>query len=816
MKIIKVLSLICFLWIGVLAQNSARIEGKVIQNSEPIPGFLNANSKESVQNKTVSLVSKSNNKTVAETKTDDDGNFIFENVADGDYFITVECKSCWRPQINAVTVVAGQTLKPKIELNDISVRESVTISADMPQSIDEVSKTVNVIDNEEITNRNEFSLVDSLRTIPGFRVQQLGGFGKTANIKTRGLRNQDTAVLLDGIRFRDASSIAGDASAFLSDFTLTSVDRLEVLRGSGSSLYGTNAIGGTIDFLTPRPSNGFHGSLLGELGGLGLKRTRGNFSVGNDTIGFNFGVSRTVFSEGIDGEDDAKNTGFQSRIEYNPFKQTNISARFYISGADVRLNSSPDTIGTLPASTATIVDAVPLSTSELNRYANGTPTSQLNIGNATFIPDTNDPDNFQKSRFFNGQIVLTQVVSDKLLFQTFYQGLKTSRDYTNGVLGIGFQPFGGDENYFYDGQIHTFGANLSWSQISNNQVKLGYEYEWEKFGNDGVFASSADNFSIRARQASNTFFVQDLLSLFKKRLQISGAFRAQWFSLETPDIGSANLPARFTSADSPPASYTGDGSISYFFDRTKTKLRAHVGNGYRVPSLYERFSFSYFFGTYFFSGNPDLKPERSIAFDGGLDQTFFKSRARISATAFYTEIKDEIAYLPTDDFSAAAYFNFDKHFSRGAEISADIAPTGRTRIFASYTFTNSDVRNFRRQSLLPSNVFSQDKKANGIPDHQFTLVATGRIKRLALSFDFLATSDYLAPIFSNTTFGTYTYRFKGERRADLTAAYEFPAVKDKLRFRLFGTIENLFGDEYFENGFRTIGRAARGGLSVSF
>ena len=112
-------------------------------------------------------------------------------------------------------------------------------------------------------DRADFTLVDTLRSIPGFRVQQLGGFGQTANIKTRGLRNQDTAVLIDGIRFRDPSAITGDASPFLSDFTLTSVSKIEVLRGSGSSLYGTNAIGGVIDFQTPEPPQGWHGQFSG-------------------------------------------------------------------------------------------------------------------------------------------------------------------------------------------------------------------------------------------------------------------------------------------------------------------------------------------------------------------------------------------------------------------------------------------------------------------------------------------------------------------------------------------------------------------------
>jgi outer membrane receptor protein involved in Fe transport len=267
----------------------------------------------------------------------------------------------------------------------------------------------------------------------------------------------------------------------------------------------------------------------------------------------------------------------------------------------------------------------------------------------------------------------------------------------------------------------------------------------------------------------------------------------------------------------PPTSYTGDASFSYFIAQTGTKVRAHAGNGYRVPSLYERFGSYFFLNSFFGLGNPDLKPERSIAFDGGIDQTLAKNRVKLAATLFYTEIKDEIAYLPTNDFSAPAYFNFDKHFSRGAEFSADASPTGSTRIFASYTFINSDVRNFQRVVFVPPfTAASADKKAFGIPNHQFTFVFSQSIKRLTLNLDFLATSSYLAPVFSNTTFSTYTYRFKGARRADFSAGYEIPTGKDKLRFRLFGTIENLFGYDYYENGFRTAGRTARGGLGVSF
>ena len=209
-----------------------------------------------------------------------------------------------------------------------------------------------------------------------------------------------------------------------------------------------------------------------------------------------------------------------------------------------------------------------------------------------------------------------------------------------------------------------------------------------------------------------------------------------------------------------------------------------------------------------------MKPERSIGLDAGVEQYFAKGKLKASATYFYTRIKNEITYLPTDDFGAPVYYNADRHYSRGAEFSVDAKPTSSTNIFASYTFTNSDVRNFHRPSLVP--VADPDRRAFGIPDHQFTLVVTQRFKRFWVSLDMLATSSYLAPVFSSTTFNQYTYRFQGNRRADLTAGYAFPLGRDGVSLRLFGTVENLFDNEYFENGFRTIGVNGRLGLAFSF
>ena len=789
MRIIKILSLSCFLWVGVSAQTNAIVSGQLTNDGKI------------VANTQIRLVSKTREFTAA---TDEKGNYRFENIADGDYLL----------------IYGEKRAQVKIEDGNILISrlaEVVIISSGTIQPISEVSKTVNIIEAEELRNRADFALVETLRTIPGFRVQQLGGFGRTANIKTRGLRNQDTAILIDGIRFRDASSITGDASAFLSDFTLTSVSKIEVLRGSGSSLYGTNAVGGVIDFQTPKPQSGLHGQIGGAFGGLGLNRFRGNLSNGTQDgkFGFNLGASRTVYTSGIDGEDDAHNTNFQSRIEYNPFAKTNISARFFVSDAFVRLNSSPDTIGVLPASNTTIIDAVPLSRDLLRRYERG--ETITNFGGANFIPDANDADNFQESQFFNGQLALNQIITNRLVFNATYQGLKTSRENTNGGLGVSFQPFGGTETSIFDGQIHTVNTHFNWTPNTNNLITIGYEFEWEKFGNDGLAADITNNFTTRAGQTSNTFYVQDLLSFFKNRLQLAGGFRAQFFNLQNPTFSVNNPPYRNLTLENPPNAYTFDGSAAYFFEQTGTKIRAHVGNSYRVPSLFERFGtfYSSFSQEFIALGDPNLKPERSIAFDGGVDQTLFGNRAKFSATYFYTRLIDIIGFgnvvpaIGTTPRPFGGYLGTKGGLSRGAEFSGQVKASASTDIFASYTFTNSDQR-------TPQVSGSGILQTLGVPNHQFTLVATQRFKRAWVNFDFLATSDYLAPIFSNSTFQTYIYCFRGSRRGDLTGGYTFPLKNEKMNLRIFGTIENLFDYDYYENGFRTSGRNGRIGLSLGF
>lgn len=788
MRVLLVFFVVCLLATTVVGQQTSRISGLVMTRDQPVP------------NATVSLRSEQGE--LVSTKVDANGRYVFENLKEGRYTISASLGTSEASR--EIEVGSGQQLTIDLDLvldlrreYNAGIREHVTIAADAGQPIDAVSKTVNVISGQEMRERADFTLVDTLRTIPGLRVQQLGGFGRTASIKTRGLRNQDTAVLIDGIRFRDAAAITGDASPFLSDFTLTSVSRVEVLRGSGSSLYGTNAIGGVIDFQTPVAQNAWHGQVSGAAGGLGLGRFRGNVSKTFGPLGFNVGVSRTVYTKGIDGEDDARNTNFQSRLDYQPTSKANLSGRFFVSNAFVRLNSNPDTFGTPPISNFGIFDAEP---------------------GVNFAPDANDADDFQKSRFFNGQLVFTQIFGPNLFLQAYYSGLKTSRRNETGPLGIGFQS---SSTSLFDGLIQTASARVDWSPGKRNKLTVGYEFEHEKFGNDAGMPEGTGDFFTRAYQSSNTVYAQELVSLLKGRLNLAGGFRVQQFNLNDPKFSAANAPYSGLTLKSPPNAYTFDGAASYYFEKSGTKIRAHAGNGYRVPSLFERFGT--FFNTFTFPapprfealGDPNLKPERSIAFDGGVEQKLFGEKARLTAVYFYTRLIDTIGFgnevpgIGSTPRSFGGYENQKGGIARGGEFGLNAKPTRATDIFVSYTYTNSDQR---EPQVEHSGVIT----SLGIPAHQFTAVITQRIKGFWASLDLLATSSYLGQIFSSFRVKSYVYRFDGNRRADVTTGYTFRFSRDPLNLRVFATVENLFDDEYYESGFRTVGRNGRVGVSFSF
>jgi vitamin B12 transporter len=757
------------------------------------------------------------NTAAAATVTGSSGQYKFDHLFPGSYLLEASAAGFESSGARLVPVQKSDQPNIDFELRVAAVETNVMVTASgTAQTTDELSKAVSVVDAATIDASDEPSVTDALRYIPGLRVEQLGGPGAFVSIKTWGLRDEDTAVLVDGFRMRDASSEKGDATSLLQDLVVTDLDRIEVMQGAGSSIYGTNAIGGVVNLITASGGGPTRGSILTEGGSLGMFRARAEVagSLLNDRLGYSLGLSHYDVLSGVNGDEPARTSSAQGRLDYNLSAKTHLFARILASDSFSKLTSSPEAVGNLPASG--IINAVPLSQSQFQSYEAGAPLTALNFGAANFIADADNPDYTLDNRVFSGAVRLTTHAADSLDLSASYQGLIARRTYGDGPAGAGYQPTGSTQSY-YDGDVHTASARMDWRIGNHHLIDAGYEFEYEKYGNRAVMPSPADNFGVDVSQESNALFVQDQISLLGDRLQIAGSFRAQFFTLQQPVLTPANsAPYAGMTFAAPPAAQTGDGSAAYFFRKTGTKIRAHVGRGYRAPSLYERF------GTYYSSlfgysdyGDPRLQPERFIGADTGIDQTLWNGRIRLSATYFYTELQQLIGFNSTGLINPATdpfgrfegYLNTNGGLARGVQASAKLAPTRSTNIVASYTYTNA-----RERTPLVENVL----QTLDVPDQQFSLAATQRLgSRFTLVFDLLETSNYLAPMVDAVTFATLPFRFPGRNYAEFGGSYRIP-MGENHALRIFAKVSNVFNQTYYESGYQTPRATGAGGLQYQF
>ena len=227
-----------------------------------------------------------------QTSSDREGRYVFERLAAGSFLLQVD-KESFQSQTRNVELKEGGAVSADIVLSVAGVNDSVVVTAaGAPQKLDEISKAVSLVSAEEIRNRDEYSLSDTLRAVPGVVVTNGGGPGQNTSIRIRGLRTDAAAVLVDGLRFRDATTTQGDSSSFMSTFNIVSPDHIEVLRGSASSLYGSNAVAGVVNIVTQEGGGPLHGDLQAEGGSLGMLRTRGTLSGGafGDRLKFSAGL----------------------------------------------------------------------------------------------------------------------------------------------------------------------------------------------------------------------------------------------------------------------------------------------------------------------------------------------------------------------------------------------------------------------------------------------------------------------------------------------------------------------------------------------
>ena len=756
------------------------------------------------------------------TASDAAGAFTIAALPAGDYVVEVE-KPGFRADV-AIVSVAGVTVTHDVELGAAGVRESVVVTASgLPQSTLETSKAVSVIDSEEMAARNTVTLSDAVRLTPGIQVRDAGGPGQLGSVRIRGLRSDGAAVLVDGLRLRDAASTQGDITAFFSNLGMVDVDRVEVLRGSASSLYGTNAVGGAINIVTrdggPQRSEGQL-----EFGSLGHSRVRGTTggSLADGRVAYSAGALHWLVRDGVDGNDRARSAGGQGSVRAQLDPATSLAVRVYGSSDRVHTNTSPTASG-VPAANipdATVVDAVGLSLDELERANAG---QAFGIGNATFIPGRDDPDNRRASSFLTTAVTLRRVESDRASWQASNQRVGTHRRYDAGPLGPGFQTETLSVSEF-DGTIDTLDARGHLQPASWLTVTGGYEFERERYGDRQDDNAVVDRLrtTTSISQTAHALFGAAQFSVVDRRLQIALAGRLQTFRSGTLDLSAtgADHPYDDVDVDGPPRALTGDLSVAYLIPSSGTKVRGHVGNAYRAPALYERFGGGFFgdpaTGQVFYSayGDPRLRPDRYRSFDAGVDQTLARGRVLIAASAFVIDVQSLTAFdfsggidPATDPFGRfLGYLNGSGGSSKGLELAVDARPTSTLRISGSYAYTKARTDD----ALTVPDFFI----VPGVLAHTVSLLVTQQwSSRVDTTFDLLSGGDSYGSFFARGR--SRAYRYPGTTTVGLGASVRLTAA-GAPDLRAYVRADNLTNETTFPSGWRAPGRTGIVGVRAAF
>lgn len=205
-----------------------------------------------------------------------------------------------------------------------SFEQAVVVANRAPVDLAQVGDSVTVLDAATIQQRQSVQVSDLLTQTPGVTASSTGGPGNATSVHIRGAETGQTLVLIDGVQMNDPSST--DDSFDFGNLLVGDTSRIEILRGSASTLYGSQAIGGVINIVTAQPSkDGLSGDLQGETGSLSTGLVKGGIGGKFDNLTFRFAGSFystdsvSAFDSHFGGKetDPDRNQTYSGRVQYD-------------------------------------------------------------------------------------------------------------------------------------------------------------------------------------------------------------------------------------------------------------------------------------------------------------------------------------------------------------------------------------------------------------------------------------------------------------------------------------------------------------------
>jgi outer membrane cobalamin receptor len=646
-----------------------------------------------------------------------------------------------------------------VTLTISAVSESVVVSANQVEvPLTQVTSSVTVIDRAEIESRQLHSVADALRTVPGMTVAATGGPGATTGLFPRGGESNYTLVLIDGV---PANSFGGDFD--FAHLSTVNVERIEVVRGPQSALFGSNAIGAVVRITSRRGGPPTAGANF-ETGQFGSSRVSASSAGSYKELEWGASFDQ-LESDGMNGE--RLDNGLTVDNDDYTRRAGGASAGWRRGASWVRGDlhygederGFPGPYGSNPIGVYEGIDLV--SRGDNTRTVGGV---------AFFTP-------------------LSPLV--RLRGQAGFN--RYDSDFTS--------PFGASDAF---SRRWTAGAQMDVALGRGLDLSGGLEVQGEKAGSTFITGASDERMPVKRFAAG--YFAEARWSS-NERVFVTAGIRLDDIRRDALEAA----PLAFTPRPPLPEDVVLSTNprlaaawIVRSADADYTKIRAAIGTGIRPPDGFELA----------FTDNPGLKPERSRSAEAGVDHAFMNGHAVAEATMFTNHYDDLI--VAVGSFSGASRFRTD-NISNARASGLELALTLRGRVRGAidlagrvgYTALDTEILAVDQNDAAPP-PFTVGQALLRRPPHQFfadASVAAGRATA------FIRGNGRSTDLDVEPSFGT----FGGLFDAPGYNVWSTGVTVRTVRFLdVYARIENLFNRTYEEAfGFPALGRRLTVGLRVA-
>ncbi|MDX1618976.1 MAG: TonB-dependent receptor [Balneolaceae bacterium] len=708
----------------------------------------------------------------------------------------------------AILVTVSASAQEKIDTSRVYTLDEVIVSANRwEQSSQTVGRNVTVITRQEIERAFYTSVGDLLAEQQSVHI--VGNNQTAGSVQSLFLRNSDgnhSVVMIDGVRLSDPST--PDNSINLAELSLAGVERIEIVRGSHSTLYGSSAIGGVVNIITrDRNDTGLDGSLETAHGTFGS----GTYSTHN-TLSANYSLENGLYFDL--GVDQQRTLGLDATVDTvtNP-NQFNPQDRDDFSKLDMN-------------------GKVGYSGTSFGLYASYRRADQeTDLDQSAYVDDDNARIDFRRGLFSYGG---------------------TYRPTGNLELNLSGAYSELDRNFVNDSSVVDAAGSYDGIYTENRGDGSLWENELTgRFESDGISAvlglggsrQTMNSYSYTFSSAFNFESETDLDSLNLRESINYAFFHAELGgSLLSEKLNPVALVAggRLTDHDQFGLNWTYEFNPKVEFGASAI-VYASLTTGFNAPSLFQLHSPSRGFGAFTNRGNEELEPEKSVSYEAGWKQAL-GNRARLQLSLFRTRVRNKIEYiylwngdtalgnLGPADYLGDTYINLAEQRTTGVELALQARLAPRLRFDGTLTFARSTASyspdaidrgytgGHHVQLFQGGQFVEEEQEIDGlirrpqISAHAALAFRPTERLNLRVSTRFVGEND---DIFYSAALGPFgaVDRTKVKRYAitDLSTRYR---ISSNLSLKVH--VENLFNSDYTEiKGYKTRPRGIYGSVKFS-